>query len=80
MEPAPWGDSYLSVAGSWEAPTVTTPEMLVVANSSTHPENKLTVVAEVKPQEVTQGYTGAVPICSSQRSLGMGPIVKGLVS
>lgn len=75
----PWVDSHFSVAGLWEAPTVTTPEMLVGANSSTHPESKQRVVAEVKPQEVTHGYTGAVPIHSSQRSLGMGQTVKGLV-
>lgn len=50
----PLGTPHLSVAGLWEAPTVTTPEMLVEANSSTHPESKQTVVAVVTPQEVTE--------------------------
>lgn len=60
-EPGPWVHSHLPVAGLWEAPTVTTPEMLVEANLSTHPKIKQTVMAEVKP-EVTQGYTEAVSI------------------
>lgn len=55
----------LAVAGSREAPTVATPEMLVGANSSTRPESKQTVVAEAKPQESHGGHAGAVPICSS---------------
>lgn len=54
MKPAPWVHPPSPVAGLWEAPTVTTLEMLVETNSSTHPESKQTVMAEVKP-EVTQG-------------------------
>lgn len=54
--------------------------MLVGANSLTHPKSKQRAVAEVKPQEVTHGHTGAVPVHSSQVSLGMGQTVKGLVS
>lgn len=66
----------LTVAGSREAPTVTTPEMLVGANASTRPESKHTVVAEVKPQESREGHAGAVPICSSPRPLGIGQFKK----
>lgn len=79
MEPAPWVHPHLSVAGLWEAPAVTTPEMQVEANSSTHPESKQTVT-EVKPREVTQESTEAVPIHSGQWSLGLGQIIKGLFS
>lgn len=69
----------LTVAGSREAPTVTTQEMLVGANSSTRPESKQTVVAEVKPQESHEGHAGAVPICSSRRLLGIGQFKKDLL-
>ena len=80
LEPAPWVHSHLAVATLWEGPAVTTPEMLVGANSSTHPESKQTVVTDVEPQEVTQEETGAVPLHLSQQSHGMGQIVTGLLS
>lgn len=67
-EPDPWGDSWLAViylSSLWlvygRHLTVTTPEMLVGANSSTHSESKQTVVAKVKPQEATQGSYGSLP-------------------
>lgn len=69
MEPAPRVHPHLSVAGLWEAPAVTTPEMLVEANSSTHPESKQT---EVKPQEVTQGSTELSPFTQASGHLGRG--------
>ena len=63
-----WGDSWLAViylSSLWlvygRQLTVTTPEMLVGANSSTHPESKQTVMAKVKPQASHKGHTGACP-------------------
>lgn len=69
-----WGDSgyrVIYLSSLWlvygRQLTVTTPEMLVGANSSTHP-SKQTVMAKVKPQASHKGHTGACPIYLSQWS------------